>query len=283
MRMKKLAHLKILGKMAALAGIFFALFFCFFALTPQKAYADSTSVLKTLNDDKTTYQNLIQSYSKDIQALNDKMAGSFYGLSTQYTKTSDQLKLQSDQSTLALYSKHLAEIQNSIDQLAAHPENADAILAARNASEKSLTDSTNKGIDNVYQKSIDEANTCSFIPMRPIPCLVAAATWVGDQVLTLAGFILWVAGMCFQIALWLTLSIKSLVNSNQGIRIAWAALRDLSNIVFIFAMLYMSIETILDRPNSYKKLLKPLIIAAIFINFSFFISGIIPKTNIYIK
>jgi hypothetical protein len=55
------------------------------------------------------------------------------------------------------------------------------------------------------------------------------------------------------------------------IKIGWLAVRDLINITFIFALLQVAILLIVGKSGGYQDRLKNIIIAAIFINFSYFI------------
>lgn len=60
------------------------------------------------------------------------------------------------------------------------------------------------------------------------------------------------------------------------ISIAWTAVRDLSNMFFIFVLLFISIQTILGLAGgSAKRWLSHVIIAAILINFSLFLTGVV--------
>jgi len=61
-----------------------------------------------------------------------------------------------------------------------------------------------------------------------------------------------------------------------GINIAWAVIRDLVNISFIFILLYTAIQTILDNSSGQiKKMVIGVVVAAILINFSLFFTKVI--------
>lgn len=68
----------------------------------------------------------------------------------------------------------------------------------------------------------------------------------------------------------------------QGVIEMWKVIRDLLNIFFIFGFIYIGIRTILDADeSSTRKALGYLIIAALFINFSLYITGaVIDFSNI---
>lgn len=112
---------------------------------------------------------------------------------------------------------------------------------------------------------------------------------VGEEVLSgtaqvIAGL---VANIMVRIANWLfalatyllDLSIGySLVGENlklEGIKAGWTIMRDLGNISFIFILIYISIATILQASGiNTKKTLATLILMALLVNFSFFLTGI---------
>jgi len=71
-------------------------------------------------------------------------------------------------------------------------------------------------------------------------------------------------------------SISSASFKFQGLKDAWTTIRDVANIAFIFILLYIAIATILQLGGyQTKRVLTALIIAALFINFSFFLTGVV--------
>ncbi|MFA6463758.1 MAG: hypothetical protein WCV55_02005 [Candidatus Paceibacterota bacterium] len=99
----------------------------------------------------------------------------------------------------------------------------------------------------------------------PISWLVGMAGWLFDFVFT-------------QTVVEMASGIKKI----GGIDIAWKVMRDLSNIGFIFILLYLAISTIIGAgEHDVKKTLSKLIIIAILLNFSlFFTKAIIDASNI---
>jgi len=78
----------------------------------------------------------------------------------------------------------------------------------------------------------------------------------------------------------LDLSIDYSIRSEHfrfaGIERAWTIIRDVANITFIFVLLYIAFATILQVSNfNTKKILATLIIVALLINFSFFLTGLV--------
>ena len=66
------------------------------------------------------------------------------------------------------------------------------------------------------------------------------------------------------------------VRSTSGIVEAWKVVRDLMNLFFIFALLFIGIATILRLESyGYKQLLAKLIIAALLVNFSLFFAQVV--------
>ncbi len=106
------------------------------------------------------------------------------------------------------------------------------------------------------------------------PIVRKVLAYLGYLWLIICSYILWFATIAFNFGISLTLNIKSFADSS-GVKEAWIVIRDICNLLFLFAMIYMAITTIVDYGGGYQKLLKPLIIAALFINFSYLIAGVV--------
>jgi len=71
------------------------------------------------------------------------------------------------------------------------------------------------------------------------------------------------------------INLAANINAITGIPIAWGFLRDLSNMVFIFVLIYIAIKTILGLGNNkMKQTLVAVVIAALLINFSLFFTKV---------
>ncbi len=99
-------------------------------------------------------------------------------------------------------------------------------------------------------------------------------------VLPVAGAVLAVAGLLFDKSVLYSLDIYNLISGATGaggaIVLGWTVIRDIFNMMFIFSIIWISIETMLDLGKWHgKQVLTKVIIAAILINFSFFITEVI--------
>jgi hypothetical protein len=118
-----------------------------------------------------------------------------------------------------------------------------------------------------------------------------ATSWLQDLALVVPGWI--AAGIVLPLAGWVTTLAGLLLNfvinetvvgmaaklsTSTGIggtiNTTWTTVRDVANMLFIFAILYTAILTIFNRGN-YKRTILNLIIAALLINFSLFFTKII--------
>ena len=115
-----------------------------------------------------------------------------------------------------------------------------------------------------------------------------ALGWEMDALGEVLGFftsiIFYFASWAVEISGWLlTEAIEhSIGNDGQnyyrlaGVLNGWEILRDLANMVFIFILLYIAFATILQISNfNTKRILITLIIIALLVNFSFFLTGIV--------
>ena len=104
-------------------------------------------------------------------------------------------------------------------------------------------------------------------------------------ILNLFGLILGFAGVFLNLVIQYTIvEMRDFITGITGINIAWTVLRDLANILFVFILLFIGINTILGSWNQSSfstKLIPKVILAALLINFSlFFTKVIIDVSNI---
>ena len=95
---------------------------------------------------------------------------------------------------------------------------------------------------------------------------------VGDAMLTFGSWISGAGAAFLDIALRVT--IDSSFYQLGGIRVGWEVFRDLANMAFIFILLYIAFMTVLQLGGvQTKRLVTHVIIAALLVNFSFFLTG----------
>ena len=113
--------------------------------------------------------------------------------------------------------------------------------------------------------------------------------WVGWLVYAIAlgigGLFVGIGGLALDITLRLTvIEMGNFFSGGYGLGIiqVWQIIRDLFNILFIFAFIYLGIKTILNSDDSgTRRAIGHIIIAALFINFSLFITqAIVDFSNI---
>jgi hypothetical protein len=96
------------------------------------------------------------------------------------------------------------------------------------------------------------------------------------------GFVLTLSGKLLNFSVNLTLHIKDFVNSAPAIYTTWKAIRDISGLFIIFALLFAAIQLILGlKGASFGHLIKNVVVVGILINFSFFFAAVgIDASNI---
>ena len=107
--------------------------------------------------------------------------------------------------------------------------------------------------------------------------------WFFYQILTLFAWVTGLAGIVLNAAAYYTVvNMGNFVNGLTAITSAWTVLRDVGNIVLIFGFVAIGIATILDVESySAKKMLVKLLIVAVTLNFSMFVTrAIIDVGNI---
>ncbi|HMP67329.1 MAG TPA: hypothetical protein PKA60_01090 [Candidatus Paceibacterota bacterium] len=110
------------------------------------------------------------------------------------------------------------------------------------------------------------------------------AAQIGYWLLELVSYLLYLGGMLLNASVYFgILKMGSIVRTDAVVN-AWSIIRDLINMLFIFGLLYISINTILKGFNENSKHLANIIFAALFINFSFFFTSVlIDGSNILSK
>lgn len=109
-----------------------------------------------------------------------------------------------------------------------------------------------------------------------------AALFANTVILPIASWFLWVAGWFFNFTISYSLNMGNFLKDVPIVDMGWKIARDLANICFIFILLYIAINTILQTKSAdTKRLLIRVIVIAILLNFSlFFAKVVIDSSNI---
>lgn len=101
--------------------------------------------------------------------------------------------------------------------------------------------------------------------------LIGKIFWFG--LIPITSWLIWLIGQVIDIALNLTL--RNDFFSSPAITITWSIIRDLCNMAFIFVLIWGGLRTILNLSNvNVKKTITNVVIAALFINFSLFMTKV---------
>ena len=90
-----------------------------------------------------------------------------------------------------------------------------------------------------------------------------------------AGLILNMAASILNVSIIMTLNIKELVSNTPAIYTVWATIRDITGLFFIFYLLHAAFQMILGIGSNYGTIIKNIVIAAILVNFSFFLTSVL--------
>ena len=98
---------------------------------------------------------------------------------------------------------------------------------------------------------------------------------IGNFILNIFAWILWLCGGIFNLSIIaVVVNMKNVLGKISVIYVVWRTLRDFANMFFIFILLFIAIQTILQM-GDYKKMLRNVILVALFINFSFFFTSVL--------
>ncbi len=101
--------------------------------------------------------------------------------------------------------------------------------------------------------------------------ILNVAAEIGQLILQASAFFLSVVSIILNISIILTMNIKALYQATPAIDQTWLIIRNLSSIFIMFALLYTSIQTILDVGKAnVKDMVGKIIMVGLLINFSLF-------------
>ncbi len=141
------------------------------------------------------------------------------------------------------------------------------------------TSGTTTGDVKNYNQATDNDFGCSLIPMKLGGCVLQlffilwqASAWVARLAGEFLDFFVYYA-------------TNSSSYTNTFVEQAWAGVRDIANIFFILALLFIAIKTVLGlNVTDNKKLIGAVVVVALFINFSLFTTKlVIDGSNILAK
>ncbi len=117
-------------------------------------------------------------------------------------------------------------------------------------------------------------NVTGFFANITLAAILTPVVLLSFVILSFASFLLWLAGILFNWSMaYLVFNFGTFFGNSTGLLLAWGILRDFGNIILLFGFVYMGIQTILNIGHfSVGKTLSRLVIFAILLNFSLFIS-----------
>lgn len=135
----------------------------------------------------------------------------------------------------------------------------------------------------VVTPHIAHANILSSIGMGYSDIVMGVVAWLLSWISAAVQLFLTATATLLNATLVMTLNMKALVDNVPAIGLVWRTIRDFSSIFIIFLLLYASIMMILgiDSGKDYNlgTLIKNIIIAGLFINFSMFMTKVIIDTS----
>jgi hypothetical protein len=129
---------------------------------------------------------------------------------------------------------------------------------------------------------ITHASTLGDIVSGTFSLMGSGVSWVVGQALTgiasivkyIASWILWAGGGVMEASI--QYSLEAGFYKLEGVREGWTIIRDVANMVFIFVLVYIGFVTILQLAGfNTKQTLVWLIVMALLVNFSFFLTGVV--------
>jgi hypothetical protein len=115
----------------------------------------------------------------------------------------------------------------------------------------------------------------------PFDFIQVILSGVSYVVLFIVSRLLWLAGLVFDASISVSLNMAVLLKAVPIVDIGWVIFRDLANMLFIFILIYTGIKTIIGLEGNTGKVVTEIIVMALLINFSLFITKtIVDASNI---
>ncbi len=137
-----------------------------------------------------------------------------------------------------------------------------------------------KGVAGPESESDEIACVKGSFPYVSLEGCIAVVTFT---ILQVASWVLWVAAILFNATINYSLNMANFIKDIPIVDVGWTVFRDVTNLLFIFIILYIAINTIIGNEGyGIKKLLGKVIVGAMLINFSlFFTQAMIDASNIF--
>lgn len=169
----------------------------------------------------------------------------------------------------------------------------DVNLNCKNADGSTVTNTAGAGTGNITTTKTDAAGNTVGTPTVSNPVVTGAANAAGDTFSCLAGgavtcLLSAIAWFVFQLAAtvlgfvglifnWIVVlsvfQFGTYFGNSAGLLLGWSILRDIGNIMLLFAFIFMGIMTMLDTHSfDTRRAIPRLLIFAVFLNFSLFAS-----------
>jgi len=136
--------------------------------------------------------------------------------------------------------------------------------------------------------SSDPNDGCSFLDGNALTCAQSLAGKIGASILlifvmALSAILGLVGGILNWVMLITVFQYSTYFGNSEGMLVAWSVLRDLGNIILLFGFIFIGLQTILNIGHfSVSKALPRLVIFAILINFSLFVSeAVVDVSNVF--
>ncbi len=239
----------------------------------------------------STYRNNLatfKGYADALTAAGDSGAGAAQSAYTTLENAVTQMEGYVNDAASALDTEDYAQVASI------NAESDAAQTTALNAVKQIQTATANKvKNDNQAQSYSTGCNPAWGFDLNT--CFGSIFQIFGNTILTICSWILWICGQIFEFTLkYSIINFKDFLTPNSttgmdgppylsSITTIWRTFRDLINITYIFILLYTAIGTILNLEGvNYEQTIKNVVISALFINFSMFITkALIDVSNIF--
>lgn len=205
---------------------------------------------------------------------------------------------ESNIKTIEQYDRYITQLENRISEVDQHINEgnlSDSELLVAQALREELVgrkdgattrrenveEETDAAIAGAREDLSNEAGknySCNIFNLTSfslVGCGMYILTLVFAFILWILSLVLWIASQALNFSIDISINQFHTYAFAEGVKNAWSVTRDLANIFFIFILLYIAINTVLNR-GGWEKMIANVIVIALLVNFS----AVIPRVII---
>lgn len=250
----------------------------------DKIYVHKNPLVKASGDESSYDVKTEQGFFNSLDAIDKKPRNTFFSEFKKYDKTLQernndlQQERENLQNEISGIEQQIGALTNKQQRTAAEEAQLKELLAEREVLQGRIENSLKEQTENKarLQGNIINTTECSIgEKFNLLGCITTGAAIIGNIVLKLSAYFLGITGTMFDYSIELAVNSAEFIEKIGVVNPIWTFLRDILNMTFIFILVWIAIQIIIDRQKyTVRKDVVRVVVVAILINFSLFAAKI---------